>query len=160
MYDFFCNICTLYIIPSVSLFSSHLIAHSFYDFFFFFFLYFMLLFFFFFFFQAEDGIRDGTVTGVQTCALPIWLIAGLLATQPKAFAQGGQVQISSEGAPTSDLPMADLQAFDQFRADHPEIAHALSHNPKLISSKSFQAKNPALRDFLSAHSGVETAFAE
>src|SRR5208282_6344865 len=29
------------------------------------------LFFFFFFFQAEDGIRDATVTGVQTCALPI-----------------------------------------------------------------------------------------
>src|SRR2546427_6313729 len=27
---------------------------------------------FFFFFQAEDGIRDLTVTGVQTCALPIW----------------------------------------------------------------------------------------
>src|SRR5438876_9235184 len=24
-----------------------------------------------FFFQAEDGIRDGRVTGVQTCALPI-----------------------------------------------------------------------------------------
>src|SRR5258707_11783514 len=27
---------------------------------------------FFFFFQAEDGIRDIGVTGVQTCALPIW----------------------------------------------------------------------------------------
>src|SRR5207245_8381446 len=27
----------------------------------------------FFFFQAEDGIRDATVTGVQTCALPILL---------------------------------------------------------------------------------------
>src|SRR5258706_12802756 len=27
---------------------------------------------FFFFFQAEDGIRDWSVTGVQTCALPIW----------------------------------------------------------------------------------------
>ena len=26
----------------------------------------------FFFFQAEDGIRDTSVTGVQTCALPIW----------------------------------------------------------------------------------------
>src|SRR5690348_17909600 len=26
-----------------------------------------------FFFQAEDGIRDGRVTGVQTCALPIFL---------------------------------------------------------------------------------------
>src|SRR5699024_12133114 len=28
---------------------------------------------FFFFFQAEDGIRDRNVTGVQTCALPICL---------------------------------------------------------------------------------------
>src|SRR5437763_13336821 len=34
-------------------------------------------FFFFFFFQAEDGIRDTSVTGVQTCALPIY---------PKSFA--------------------------------------------------------------------------
>src|SRR2546428_4225207 len=29
-----------------------------------------------FFFQAEDGIRDLIVTGVQTCALPICVIAG------------------------------------------------------------------------------------
>src|SRR5205085_5239109 len=41
--------------------------------FFFFILFFY--FFFFFFFQAEDGIRDLTVTGVQTCALPIWRAA-------------------------------------------------------------------------------------
>ena len=33
------------------------------------FFFFFLLF---FFFQAEDGIRDGHVTGVQTCALPIY----------------------------------------------------------------------------------------
>src|SRR5688572_32501241 len=30
----------------------------------------------FFFFQAEDGIRDLTVTGVQTCALPISAAGG------------------------------------------------------------------------------------
>src|SRR5690554_6963416 len=30
---------------------------------------------FFFFFQAEDGIRDADVTGVQTCALPILKLA-------------------------------------------------------------------------------------
>src|SRR5437867_12115005 len=30
----------------------------------------------FFFFQAEDGIRDRTVTGVQTCALPILIGLG------------------------------------------------------------------------------------
>src|SRR5437764_3328315 len=36
--------------------------------------FFIFDFFFFFFFQAEDGIRDTSVTGVQTCALPIWLL--------------------------------------------------------------------------------------
>ena len=35
-----------------------------------------------FFFQAEDGIRDSMVTGVQTCALPIFALALMLdATQ-------------------------------------------------------------------------------
>src|SRR5438094_7197663 len=42
---------------------------------FFFFLFIFFVFFFFFFFQAEDGIRDRTVTGVQTCALPIYCLA-------------------------------------------------------------------------------------
>src|SRR2546430_7482358 len=37
----------------------------------------------FFFFQAEDGIRDLTVTGVQTCALPI---SGLL--EPRILVGG------------------------------------------------------------------------
>src|SRR5437762_11724278 len=36
------------------------------------------------FFQAEDGIRDTSVTGVQTCALPIWLVSAT----PIAFTQG------------------------------------------------------------------------
>src|SRR5205807_6246056 len=34
-------------------------------------IFYFLYYFFFFFFQAEDGIRDYKVTGVQTCALPI-----------------------------------------------------------------------------------------
>src|SRR2546430_8925344 len=36
----------------------------------------------FFFFQAEDGIRDLTVTGVQTCALPICATALLPERDP------------------------------------------------------------------------------
>ena len=38
-------------------------------------------FFFFFFFQAEDGIRDIGVTGVQTCALPISFARDLIETR-------------------------------------------------------------------------------
>src|SRR5699024_12040939 len=37
-----------------------------------------------FFFQAEDGIRDRNVTGVQTCALPI-LYKGMKAAAKEAF---------------------------------------------------------------------------
>src|SRR5256885_7498649 len=41
-----------------------------------------------FFFQAEDGIRDYKVTGVQTCALPIYLLtaAGVPVFGPSAAA--------------------------------------------------------------------------
>src|SRR5256885_4577472 len=43
---------------------------------------------FFFFFQAEDGIRDYKVTGVQTCALPISLdLVELLAQQALVVAR-------------------------------------------------------------------------
>src|SRR5689334_24257018 len=49
----------------------------------------------FFFFQAEDGIRDGTVTGVQTCALPISLPyhAGL---EPQVRARNQAAFVASE----------------------------------------------------------------
>src|SRR5687767_15517777 len=50
---------------------SILVLNVFSFFYFVFFLYSIDNFFFFFFFQAEDGIRDKLVTGVQTCALPI-----------------------------------------------------------------------------------------
>src|SRR2546427_8736098 len=47
----------------------------------------------FFFFQAEDGIRDLTVTGVQTCALPIsatmWLHMGAFGPR-RAYTIDGQ----------------------------------------------------------------------
>src|SRR2546429_3736826 len=49
-----------------------------------------------FFFQAEDGIRDVAVTGVQTCALPIWAFPSTSATA----AWAGFLAL-----PTSSTPM-------------------------------------------------------
>src|SRR5271166_5977987 len=56
-------------------------------------------FFFFFFFQAEDGIRDGHVTGVQTCALQICHSTGLV-NAFVASPDGHSTQLAlSEAAP-------------------------------------------------------------
>src|SRR5205823_11380773 len=68
-----------------------------------------VVFFFFFFFQAEDGIRDKLVTGVQTCALPIYVVApdtpkGKGALKFKELAEtytGGRVSV--EVYPNSSL---------------------------------------------------------
>src|SRR3712207_7117750 len=42
----------------------------------------------FFFFQAEDGIRDIGVTGVQTCALPICVIGRVVSTVKNGGLEG------------------------------------------------------------------------
>src|SRR2546422_7434514 len=52
---------------------------------------------FFFFFQAEDGIRDVAVTGVQTCALPISennTLTAIKVTDPA----NGTVTMNSDGS--------------------------------------------------------------
>src|SRR5207249_5731371 len=55
----------------------------------------------FFFFQAEDGIRDRNVTGVQTCALPIFL--------DFAVSRGADRQMLIE---RSHIPLDDLKNQD------------------------------------------------
>src|SRR6266481_3498841 len=75
---------------------------------------------FFFFFQAEDGIRDGTVTGVQTCALPIlWLSASDGATA--AGGVGHQPQAGAEGRAGGE-PLVRVAA--ALGEDHRERARA------------------------------------
>src|SRR6266850_5849202 len=49
---------------------------------------------FFFFFQAEDGIRDYKVTGVQTCALPIFACPGSCRKRPTV----SRAQVQAEAA--------------------------------------------------------------
>src|ERR1041384_5344454 len=49
-----------------------------------------------FFFQAEDGIRDKLVTGVQTCALPIWACNNQEAQAANMFEQVTQTSTLSE----------------------------------------------------------------
>src|SRR5438034_11572169 len=57
-----------------------------------------MVFFFIFFFQAEDGIRDHCVTGVQTCALPILLLGVFRSTDGgQAWTEVGGRHFRTEG---------------------------------------------------------------
>src|SRR5690606_39702462 len=63
---------------------------------------------FFFFFQAEDGIRDFHVTGVQTCALPIFGEgpSRVLVSTPPAAADQVLAAARSAGVPAAVLGAA------------------------------------------------------
>src|SRR6266498_3356972 len=63
---------------------------------------------FFFFFQAEDGIRDADVTGVQTCALPIF--ADLIEGTFDAIVDASIQQMKAYGALLQEV----AEAVDQF----------------------------------------------
>src|SRR5437870_13782645 len=61
-----------------------------------------------FFFQAEDGIRDGHVTGVQTCALPISNLPGTLIPINRATSELAG-SITTTNPVQSSLKMVCLQ---------------------------------------------------
>src|SRR5690625_6435274 len=70
----------------------------------------------FFFFQAEDGIRDGHVTGVQTCALPICSLRPVgrapraRATAWDAWLPGSIRSTSSQAVARSEEHTSELQS--------------------------------------------------
>src|SRR5207248_8912108 len=59
-----------------------------------------------FFFQAEDGIRDRTVTGVQTCALPIF---NHLRTVRRAEIADRIHRVRAESRPQNDAEYEDAK---------------------------------------------------
>src|SRR3712207_8361117 len=73
---------------------------------------------FFFFFQAEDGIRDIGVTGVQTCALPIFSLVGgtmflmWLGEQITSRGIGNGVSLIIMAGIVANFPTTIAQAFE------------------------------------------------
>src|SRR5688572_19061889 len=104
------------------------------------FLPFSFLRFFFFFFQAEDGIRDLTVTGVQTCALPIF--GARLGENQRAMLEVQREQPDlSWDARTRILPP---ETAGDHQVEHQTgLALGFEHNPL---TETMQVDNPAALD--------------
>src|SRR5262249_58980826 len=80
-----------------------------------------------FFFQAEDGIRDWSVTGVQTCALPIWAGIEGLVSAIEAGNQEPRRQFIAERLflPTSDKGLVNDVLGVMMAAPAPIAANAM-----------------------------------
>src|SRR5256885_8306810 len=83
---------------------------------------------FFFFFQAEDGIRDYKVTGVQTCALPICPLAAVTPGTP-----GGLMTMLAEYGTMSLGQVLEpaIEMADGFPIDSP-LVNTIEHYKELI----------------------------
>src|SRR5207249_6114065 len=90
---------------------------------------------FFFFFQAEDGIRDRNVTGVQTCALPI---SRPVATVVPPLQQ--VVQHLVLGEPT--IVQEALRHVDRVRRAPPSIALALIGGTRIARARHLVPLHP------------------
>src|SRR5256886_3677526 len=83
-----------------------------------------------FFFQAEDGIRDLTVTGVQTCALPILaLVLGKNAFAQESSGYGPPVSVSVTRSTIgrAELPPRNLVDQTQAEADRKSVGCLQCH---------------------------------
>src|SRR5215213_5840031 len=75
----------------------------------------------FFFFQAEDGIRDWSVTGVQTCALPIWVRLGLVLSE---IGQRNEIKVTDE-----EVRRAIMQRAQQYPGQERKVVEFYKNNP-------------------------------
>src|SRR5258708_36251524 len=81
-----------------------------------------------FFFQAEDGIRDDLVTGVQTCALPISRASSTCtASRPRSRPDWKPNASAASAPPPTD---ASLRLASAHRSPAPDVGLALRPPPR------------------------------
>src|SRR5260370_41169863 len=95
-----------------------------------------------FFFQAEDGIRDSSVTGVQTCALPIFIPRRLAAAAwykgiRSLVPKGSRVGPLSDSVALPPLPTTVTLTLKLFRRERAISTFDDTFNPPHRSSPSF-----------------------
>src|SRR2546427_9912135 len=92
---------------------------------------------FFFFFQAEDGIRDLTVTGVQTCALPICT----LGIRPEAL-RVARAQVATDAAAQRQV-MGRVDLIEALGAD--TLIHVSVGGAQLIARQAERTRSEERR---------------
>src|SRR5207247_3839318 len=106
-----------------------------------------------FFLQAEDGIRDPLVTGVQTCALPIFSKAGIASrTITREWIEQGRVKVNGRVVRNPDHwveSTKDVVHLDGLRVrEEKKIYIALNKPTGVITSFGDARNRPTVYDYL------------
>jgi hypothetical protein len=72
--------------------------------------------------------------------------------------RSGNTEVVFKPADTSDLPMDQYKAFDEFANDHPDVVKMLSRNPRLADNPRFLKKHTELAMFFQQHPEIKTDF--
>jgi hypothetical protein len=88
---------------------------------------------------AQEGNQDGKTLGT--------VVNGNTTTEFKA-------------ADSRDIDVAKLKTWNDFAANHPDIAKELAYKTSLINDEAYAKNHPELGDFFSAHPDIREAMAQ
>ena len=88
---------------------------------------------------AQEGNQDGKTLGT--------VVNGNTTTEFKA-------------ADSRDIDVAKLKTWNDFAANHPNVAKELAYKPSLINDEAYAKNHPELGDFFSAHPDIREAMAQ
>src|SRR2546429_9707731 len=109
--------------------------------------------FFFFFFQAEDGIRDVAVTGVQTCALPIYLTRLSLELAARMIFLGKLTPTLEEARELAEKKLLDGSGYRKLK----DVIQAQGGNPAVLDRFELLPNATGAREITSPRAGYVSA---
>lgn len=105
-------------------------------------------------------------TIVERLALSTLLTVALVATAAAQSPTAGQSPVIDQLAPSvtaagdHDITHRELNNFDRYLDDHPQISRELRNNPNLINDPNWLAQHPSTQQFLKNHPGVNEEIRE
>jgi hypothetical protein len=97
---------------------------------------------------------------IQRATMLTLLVLGALTISAAAQSPTAAPWPSTTAAGDRDINRAELNNFDRYLDDHPEIARDLRNNPNLINNPNWLEQHPSTQEFLRNHPGVNEEIRE
>jgi hypothetical protein len=105
-------------------------------------------------------------TLIVAVALPLAVATGAIAQEGNQDGKtlgtvvNGNTTTEFKAADSRDIDVAKLKTWNDFAANHPDIAKELAYKTSLINDEAYAKNHPELGDFFSAHPDIREAMAQ